>query len=183
MEIKDGGTRVSYGHGAMKEATPDKGRMDLLPMDIIVDIKKHTQKIFTNNEEVFNEIDIEERFAKYQQTGDPDPIREAVYIFSKIRGWCMPELVIETSKQFEGGEKKYPSCVKNGKFQINAQRGLPIHRLYDSGVRHFLQWLKGDVDEPHDRAFCWNMIMLLWYIKYHPENDNMYHEGFVGKIL
>lgn len=42
-------------------------------------------------------------------------------------------------------------------------------REFETGaVRHYLKWLCEENDEPHDRAFVWNLLCCLWTIKHHP---------------
>ena len=40
----------------------------------------------------------------------------------------------------------------------NWEKGIPVHCFIDSAVRHYLKWRRGDTDEPHDRAFIWNIL-------------------------
>jgi hypothetical protein len=44
-----------------------------------------------------------------------------------------------------------------------------VHIFIDSGVRHYLKYLRGDKDEPHDRAFIWNMLGAIWTHENKPE--------------
>ena len=69
--------------------------------------------------------------------------------------------MLEVSKHYEDG------CNKYG--ERNWEKGIPLHCYIDSGVRHYIKWLRGDNDEPHDRAFLWNMLGALWTHDYHPE--------------
>jgi hypothetical protein len=65
------------------------------------------------------------------------------------------------SKHFEEGCKKYG--------ERNWQKGIPTHCYIDSAVRHYLKWLRGDTDEPHDRAFAWNLLCCIWTCEHMPE--------------
>lgn len=62
--------------------------------------------------------------------------------------------ILEVSKHYENG------CLKYG--ERNWEHGIPIHSYIDSGVRHLLKVYRGDSDEPHDRAFIWNMLGVYW---------------------
>ena len=53
------------------------------------------------------------------------------------------------------------------------RKGIPAHCYIDSGVRHLIKWADNWDDEPHDRAFLWNMFGLLWTIKHHPELNDL----------
>ena len=73
-------------------------------------------------------------------------------------------MYLEVAKHFEEGAKKYG--------EYNWQKGIPVKCYIDSAVRHYLKWLRGDTDEPHDRAFCWNILCAIWTCKHKPElND------------
>ena len=73
-------------------------------------------------------------------------------------------MFLEVAKHFEEGAKKYG--------ENNWQKGIPVRCYIDSAVRHYLKWIRGDKDEPHDRAFCWNIICAIWTCKHKPElND------------
>ena len=69
-------------------------------------------------------------------------------------------MILEVAKHFEEGAKKYG--------ESNWQKGIPVHCYIDSAIRHYLKWLRGDTDEPHDRAFCWNLMCCIWEVDYSP---------------
>ena len=68
---------------------------------------------------------------------------------------------LELSKHYEDG------CQKYG--ERNWQKGIPVSRYIDSGIRHYLKYKRGDTDEPHDRAFLWNMVGAVWTLDNMPE--------------
>ena len=55
---------------------------------------------------------------------------------------------------FEDGAKKY--SPNNWKLGIN------VHCFIDSAIRHYLKYLRGDTDEPHNRAVLWNLVGAFW---------------------
>lgn len=61
--------------------------------------------------------------------------------------------LVEVAKVFEAGAVKYD--------ERNWEKGIPLSRFMDSGLRHALRWLKGDRDEPHLAQACWNFLCLL----------------------
>jgi hypothetical protein len=61
--------------------------------------------------------------------------------------------LIEVSKIMEAGAKKYAAR--------NWEKGIPLSRFMDSGLRHAMKWLRGDRDEPHLAQACWNFLCLL----------------------
>jgi hypothetical protein len=73
-------------------------------------------------------------------------------------------MVLELAVHFEDG------CQKYG--ERNWEKGMPVKRYLDSGIRHYLKWLRGDEDEPHDRAFVWNMVCAIWTLKHKGENND-----------
>ena len=60
--------------------------------------------------------------------------------------------LIEVAKVFEAGAKKYAAR--------NWEKGIPLSRYMDSGLRHAMKWLRGDRDEPHLAMACWNFLCL-----------------------
>jgi hypothetical protein len=75
--------------------------------------------------------------------------------------WDVYTAFLELAKHYEEGSKKYA--------ERNWEKGINLHCYIDSGVRHYLKYLRGDEDEPHDGAFPWNMFGALWTQKHHPE--------------
>ena len=91
---------------------------------------------------------------EYQQTGDVNYIMQAIYDFCIARNWTIPKALLELSKHFEQGAIKYG--------ERNWEKGLPEYCYIDSAIRHYLKWMDGQDDEPHDRAVLWNLICLWW---------------------
>lgn len=65
--------------------------------------------------------------------------------------------IVEAVKEFSALQY---GCQKYG--ERNWEKGIPLHCYIDSGVRHYIKWKRGDTDEPHDRAFLWNMLGAVW---------------------
>ncbi len=61
--------------------------------------------------------------------------------------------IIEVAKIMEGGAEKYEPR--------NWEKGIPLHRFIDSGLRHTMKHLRGDRDEPHLAMACWNLLCCL----------------------
>lgn len=141
--ILDSGNRRQFASGAVRDIQEGKGRCDLLPLDVL-------------NDETLALI------GKFKETGDTIFLKRAVYE-SKF----FPDnytALLEVSKHFEEG------CLKYG--ENNWQKGIPAHCYVDSGVRHYLKHKRGDTDEPHHRAFAWNMLCCAWTCEHLPElND------------
>jgi hypothetical protein len=58
--------------------------------------------------------------------------------------------IARLAKHFENGSKKYGDR--------NWEKGQPISRYMDSGLRHAFKFLQGETDEDHLIAACWNLI-------------------------
>ena len=146
MEIKDSGARREFDTGAVRDINEGKGRCDLLPLDIIGEM--WGDPILTS-------------IGTYIRCGNTNDIKEAVEVFLTIKDWDYSTWLLEVSKHYEEGAKKYA--------ERNWEKGISLHCYIDSGVRHYLKWLRGDTDEPHDRAFVWNMLGALWTQTNKPE--------------
>ncbi len=147
--ILDSGNRTEFESGAVRDMHEGKGRCDLLPLDVIAEMVGSVEL-----------IDI----ASFQRTGDAHSLVTALHAFSITRCWTDSTMLLEVAKHFEEGAKKYGDN--------NWRKGIPVRCYIDSAIRHYLKWLRGDTDEPHDRAFCWNILCCLWTCKHKPElND------------
>ena len=146
--LKDSGNRRKFDSGAVRDMAEGKGRCDLMPLDILSKIAYI--KVF----------DILERF---KQDGNPEYLMALLQsVLDTTDNWsCWADMFLELSKHFEAGAKKYG--------ENNWQKGIPTNCYIDSAVRHYLKWQRGDTDEPHDRAFVWNIICCIWTCENKPE--------------
>lgn len=142
-KILDSGGRREFSSGAVGDIQEGKGRCDLLPLSVICPMME-TQE----------HADILYHIAEYMNTGYDTELYHSMYLFAKSRGWSIPTMIMEVSKQYEDGAEKYG--------EHNWEKGIPLHCYIDSAVRHFLKFIDGRVDEPHDRAFIWNILGALW---------------------
>ena len=142
--IKDSGNRRKFKSGAVRDVADGKGRCDLLPLDVVGGI---------TNDEIF--VDIE----RYVRTGDIGFLYDVISEFVKKHYVDKCTAILEVAKHYEDGANKYS--------ERNWEQGIPLHCYIDSGVRHYLKFLRGDEDEPHDRAFLWNMFGAIWTTLYH----------------
>lgn len=144
MEILDSGTRREFDSGAVRDVVEGKGRCDLLPLDVVSRILRPEEV----KDEVLYHID------KYVRTGKTDFLYLAVVTFVKREYADIYTAILEVAKHYEDGANKYA--------ERNWEKGIPLHCYIDSGVRHYLKHSRGDKDEPHDRAFIWNMLGAIW---------------------
>lgn len=145
-EILDSGARREFASGAVRDCADGKGRCDLLPLDVIA--------------EWMND-DILDYIGEYIRCGNPANLWRGVEEFCALHNWDFYSMLIEVSKQFEDGANKYKPR--------NWESGILLHCYIDSALRHYIKYCRGDKDEPHDRAVCWNLICAIWTQKHKPE--------------
>lgn len=139
-ELLDSGSRREFESGAVRDISEGKGRCDLLPLDVL-------SLYFTINDKpnpVLNYIH------HYIYEGDIHNLMHALSSFDYLHWNDALTMMLEASHQYEDGAKKYN--------ERNWEKGIPVHCYIDSGVRHYLKFVRRDDDEPHDRAFVWNML-------------------------
>lgn len=144
--IKDSGTRREFKTGAVRDIQDGKGRCDLLPVDIIG---------------LYGNIPCLEVLDGFIHGGNASAIWESFRAFAIESFGDIQTALLETSIHYEEGAAKYS--------ERNWEKGLDLYCYLDSGIRHCLKYYRGDTDERHDRAFCWNMLGALWTIKNKPE--------------
>ncbi len=142
--IKDSGSRTEFATGAVRDIQKGKGRCDLMPLDVISEI---------TGDAVIKYI------AEFTESGMRHHLSYALELFPGYTNY--PDMLLEVSKHFEEGAEKYG--------ENNWQKGLPVKCYINSAVRHYLKYLRGDTDEAHDKAFCWNIICACWTCKHKPE--------------
>lgn len=155
--IEDSGERRQFESGAVRDVTEGKGRCDLLPLDVISDYL---------DDGILMDIN--------------DYIRSSstTYLWDAIDQFCCLNYAkdenddsgiytgfLEVSKQYQDGSKKYGDR--------NWEKGIPLHCYIDSAVRHYLKFLRGDTDEPHDRAFLWNLLGAIWTQRHRPKLNDL----------
>ncbi len=158
--IKDSGNRTEFESGAVRDIQEGKGRCDLLPLDVVAD---HLE---ANGISRF----VIQYIHEFQQTGDPLNLHLALGSFGGKRFQDVSTMLLEVAIHFEEGAEKYS--------ERNWEKGMPVKRFIDSGLRHYLKFLRGDTDEPHDRAFCWNMLCAIWTCVHRP-HLNEYREDVI----
>ena len=142
--IKDSGNRREFDSGAVRDMQEGKGRCDLMPLDVV-------GRVLLTHESCDKVI---VSIALFRENPEVAYLYNALDEFALLRGWDKPTMLLEVAKHFEEG------CAKYG--EDNWRKGIPVKCYIDSAVRHYLKWLRWDVDEPHDRAFCWNIMCCIW---------------------
>ena len=146
MILPDSGERREFDSGAVRDIAQGKGRCDLLPLGLIGEWLNDEFLVYIN---------------EYLYTGDDDCLWTIVRAFSEKRWGNKSTALLEVAKHFEDGAVKYGDR--------NWEKGIPVHCYIDSAVRHYLKFCRGDEDEPHDRAFMWNILCDIWTHNNKPE--------------
>lgn len=151
--LVDNGARREFDTGAVRDIADDKGRCDLLPLDVVAELLRDSTVI--GHDVVLNAIN------NYVRKGDTNKLLRAVVRFCVEEELNIYTAILEVSKHYADGAKKYA--------ERNWEKGIPLHCYIDSGVRHYLKHKRGDTDEPHNRAFIWNMLGAVWTHQNKPE--------------
>ena len=146
MAILDSGNRREFETGAVRDVAEDKGRADLLPLDTVGLILDDVV-LFEINE--------------YVRTGNKMNLVNSIKEFAGAYYENLYSAMLEVSKHYSDGCKKYG--------ERNWEKGIPLHCYIDSGVRHYMKFMRKDKDEPHDRAFLWNLLGAIWTHDNKPE--------------
>ena len=149
MEIKDSGTRREFDTGAVRDIQVGKGRCDLMPLHVV-------SKFMCCDDVIY-------RIARFLEDGETRHLYTALHKFCSEAFDDEETMMLEVAKHFEAGALKYG--------ENNWQKGLPPECYMDSALRHYLKFKRGDDDEPHDRAFAWNLMCCIWEVDYH-DYDN-----------
>jgi len=159
-ELKDSGARREFSTGAVRDISEGKGRCDLLPLDSVANMS--------------DEYDILKHFECFRIDGDLFHLNRVLHLISDSKymvekvGRPMfknsSEMLLEVSKQYEDGAAKYS--------ERNWQQGIDLHCFIDSAARHYIKWVGEWNDEPHDRAFIWNVLGAMWTYRHKPELDD-----------
>lgn len=146
MQLKDSGSRREFNTGAVRDIATGKGRCDLLPLNEIAVVLGDPNLSFIDD---------------YLRKGTVQGLYSVVICFIDEYYPDPQTALLELAKHYEDGANKYE--------ERNWEIGIPLHCYIDSGVRHYLKFLRGDKDEPHNRAFLWNMLGAIWTHENKPE--------------
>lgn len=153
--ILDSGDRTQFESGAVRDMRAGKGRCDLMPLDVVAEL--------VNGDDEFEDSMFWSVY-KFQETDNVGFLYRALDWFYEGRGWDVFDMLLEVAIHFEDGAKKYGDN--------NWRKGIPVKVFLDSALRHYIKFLRGDKDEAHDRAVCWNLMCAIWTAKHKPELDD-----------
>ena len=146
MILPDSGERRQFDSGAVRDIAQGKGRCDLLPLGVIGE---------------WLGDDLLCKVNEYLYTANVLHLWYIFKVFAREHWGHTTSALLEVAKHFEDGAVKYGDR--------NWEKGIPVHCYIDSAVRHYLKFRRGDTDEPHDRAFMWNILCAIWTHVNHPE--------------
>ena len=166
--ILDSGDRTQFESGAVRDMRAGKGRCDLMPLDVVAYFMRDDDG---DSDAIFEAV------YRFQESDNIECLDKAIDHFCIAREWDPCTALLETAVHFEDGAKKYGDN--------NWRKGIPVKVFLDSALRHYIKFLRGDKDEPHDRAVCWNLMCAMWTAKHKPELDDyrketMSDDGSVG---
>ena len=154
MAILDSGSRTQFETGAVRDIRDDKGRCDLMPLDVVGSVL-----------ECFADETTLGMLEDFKADGDKGWLINALFSFRDESNYdSLEEMLLDVSHHYKEG------CEKYG--ENNWQKGIPVYCYIDSAVRHYLKWCRGDEDERHDRAFVWNIMCAAWTCEHKPELNN-----------
>lgn len=81
--------------------------------------------------------------------------------------------LIRISKHMEDAIKPDPETGKPHYPERNWEKGLPIHTMIDSALRHIAKYVDGWDDEDHLCAAATNLLMALWTEEKRPEMQDI----------
>lgn len=164
MTLLDSGERKEFKTGAVRDISDGKGRCDLLPWDVVDLVLK------AGPWSQPDECTIPQMLNAYILTGGRIWLIDAVkrFVIDAFDGDVYTAF-LELSKHYEDGAKKYSPN--------NWKLGIDLHCFIDSAGRHYLKWLRGDDDEPHDRAVLWNLVGAIWTHENLPEMNDIHGKG------
>jgi len=142
--LADSGKRREFPSGAVRDIQKGKGRCDLLPLSVCADLLQSRTLLLIDTFMIIREE--RELFGAIES-----------FVEESSEFTSMAHAILEAAHQFEDGAEKYG--------WRNWEKGLPIDSFIDSGVRHYLKWRDGMLDEPHHRAFVWNMLCAIWTLQ------------------
>ena len=153
--VLDSGDRTRFESGAVRDMRDGKGRCDLMPLEVV---GNYIWELNEGTEPILWAI------RKFQKSNSTTYLYSALNEFNCRCYNNQYTMFLEVSKHFEDGAKKYG--------ENNWQKGIPTHCYIDSAIRHYLKWLRGDKDEPHDRAFVWNLVCCIWEVDYREKKED-----------
>ena len=171
-KLADSGERREFESGAVRDLAEGKGRMDLVPLDVaalfLQAYEDPGEKKLTFQQGATLVLSEMNKFIDSCRSGEPQVkyIYTAMVIESQMFYPDPYTTIMEVSKQYEDGAKKY--CDRNW------EKGIDVHCFCDSACRHLMKVGRDSPDDPepvfvHQKAALWNLFSLAWTIKHKPQ--------------
>ena len=159
--LPDSGARKEFNSGAVRDIDEQKGRCDLVPLEVVADLFYDNSVVLAVTKENAVVSTVIEDIAEYIYNGHAANLIVAMNNFI-LNVLCtdVPTAILEVSILYKQGLEKYG--------ERNWEKGIPLSSYINSAVRHLMKYLRGDVDERHDRAFLWNLLCAVWTQKHRP---------------
>ena len=152
--IKDSGNRRTFDTGAVRDIDDQKGRPTLMPLRVVARLLCERM----GGDYILDQI------AAFTEDGDTAHLYRVLRKFATIAYEGQLEtMILEVAIHYSDG------CAKYG--EDNWKKGIPVNCYLDSAIRHYLKFQRGDNDEPHDRAFVWNIMCCIWEVDYHNDKN------------
>ena len=81
--------------------------------------------------------------------------------------------LIRVAKHMEDAIAVGPKTGKPHYPERNWEKGLPMHSMLDSGMRHLMKYMDGWDDEDHLCAAATNLLMAMWMEEKKPEQQDI----------
>lgn len=161
--IKDSGKTQEFKSGAHRDDAVGKGRPDLIPISPCSSFDDPVLSCINQYIETENVSLLDDAIT--QSLADAVVIRPNGKI-KKIPDTATDAearaaVLLDVSLLYEAGADKYG--------ENNWKRGMPVIRFLQSAMRHWLKHKAGWRDEPHYRAFVWNILCAIWMHSEKPE--------------
>jgi len=152
-DIKMDGEFHQFEGGGIRYTKTGKGRFDLIPWDAVVNVVYQTADMMDDGT-TFTFPGLFISIAEQDAVDIICSITAIKYGDGHYTSEAMALMFRDLAVHYEKGAEKYG--VDNWK------RGIPKESFWDSGCRHIMQYISGEVDEPHHISAIWNMLGYLW---------------------
>lgn len=160
QKVQDSGNRVTFEGGGQKDYFVGKGRCDLIPLEVFCQHGPFENPILCRIGEF-----IRANKAPSNKANRLSLLYDIMNRFVCDSGVTNADMLLELSLHYEAGAQKYSDR--------NWEQGIPTSSLINSAIRHYCKYMRGDKDEPHHRAFLWNLLGCAWMLTYRPEYDDL----------
>jgi hypothetical protein len=165
-DIKVTGTPQTYGEGATRNTKEGKGRFDLIPQEVFIDINNFLAErlaskcttLYCHPLTIIEDIAydrIVQAIVKLTLYSYSEEELDKPYMFPiDDYKYCCWDMLKDLAVHFQKGAEIYG--------ERNCQKGIPAWSFKDSAMRHASQFFNEEEDEPHLISAIWNLWLLQW---------------------